>query len=62
MPVAFGSGCVERPIFLCGEGAVKVAKAIQYLEVEEAQQERGSGERTSARLAPKMMTQVRVFH
>ena len=62
VPVAFGSGCVEGPIFLCGEGAVKVAKAIQYLEVEEAQQERGSGERTSARLAPKMMTQVRVFH
>ena len=54
VPVAFGSGCVEGSIFLCGEGAVKVAKAIEYPEVEkaieypelEAQQERGSGKRT----------------
>ena len=52
--VAFGSGCVEGPIFLYGEGAVKVAKAIEYPEVEraieylevEARQERGSGKRT----------------
>jgi len=53
-PVAFGSGCVEGFIFLCGEGAAKLAKAIEDLEVEkaieylevEAQQERGSCRRT----------------
>jgi len=52
-PVAFGSECVEGPIFLCGEGAVKVAKAIEDSAVEKAierlevetQQERGSGKR-----------------
>lgn len=34
VPVAFGPGCVERPIMLRGVGVVKVAKAIEYLESE----------------------------
>ena len=40
VPVAFDSGCVEGLIFLGGVGAVKVARAIEFLEAE-AQGKRG---------------------
>ena len=45
MPVAFGSRCVEKPIFFRGEGVGRVAKAIQGLEVE-AHRKRGRGKLT----------------
>jgi len=40
IPVAFGSRCVEEPIFLCGRCVVEMVKGIKYLDVE-AQQKRG---------------------
>jgi len=51
VPGAFGLGCVEEAILLCGEGICRIAKAIEYPEVDEAieylevgaRQERGSG-------------------
>ena len=41
VPVAFGSGCAEGSIFLCGGRVSRVAKTIEGLEVE-AQRKRGS--------------------
>jgi len=34
VPVDFRSGCVRWSILLFGEGIARVAKAIEYLEVE----------------------------
>ena len=44
VPVAFGSGCVEGSILLCGERVARVAKTVG-LEVE-VQRKRGRGKFT----------------
>ena len=56
VPREFGSGCVEGSILLCCEDGFKIAKAMEYPEVDgaveyleaEAQQKRGSDSMRSA--------------
>jgi len=68
VPGAFGLGCVEEAILLCGEGVGRIAKAIEYPEVHKAieylevaaQKKRGSGKCASARLALKIWSPARV--